>query len=174
YSITFHMFAIATLLQTLAYPSLWPAYTHAYAQGDYAWIRRTFRANFRIGFLVAVVVVAFLIAFGIPIIRAWAGEAAVPAFTVLLWMGAWNLMLSHLYAASCFLNATGHLSGMTIYGTATAVLNLILSILLVQHYGIAGVIAGTVIAFALANYLPTFLEVRRIMRKFPTAERSAV
>lgn len=172
YSITFHMFAIATLLQTLAYPSLWPAYTHAYAQKDYAWIRRTFRANFRISFAVALVVVAFLIAFGIPIIRVWAGDAAVPSFAVLIWMGLWNLMLSHLYVASCFLNATGHLNGMTIYGTVTAGLNLILSIILVQSYGIAGVIAGTVIAFALANYLPTFLEVRHIMRKFPAPETS--
>ena len=167
YSITFHMFAIATLLQTLAYPSLWPAYTHAYAQKDYAWIRRTFRTNFRISFVAAIVIVGFLIAFGIPIIRFWAGEAAVPPFSVLIWMGVWNLMLSHLYTASCFLNATGHLNGMTVYGTVTAVLNLILSIIFVKIYGIAGVIAGTVIAFAVANYLPTFIEVRRIMRRFP-------
>jgi O-antigen/teichoic acid export membrane protein len=54
---------------------------------------------------------------------------------------------------------------MTIYGTITAVLNLTLSILLGKLYGITGVIAATVIAFAVANYLPTFLEVRSVLRK---------
>ena len=54
---------------------------------------------------------------------------------------------------------------MTIYGTITAVLNLALSIPLAKIYGISGVIAGTVIAFAVANYIPTFVEVRNIFRK---------
>jgi O-antigen/teichoic acid export membrane protein len=44
-------------------------------------------------------------------------------------------------------------------------LNLALSILLVRRFGIAGVIAGTVIAFAVANYIPTFWEVRNVLRK---------
>jgi len=54
---------------------------------------------------------------------------------------------------------------MTIYGTLTAALNVTLSILLAQIYGITGVIAGTVIAFAVANYIPTFIEVRHVLRK---------
>ncbi len=68
-------------------------------------------------------------------------------------------------------NATGHLKGMTIYGTITAVLNLALSIALVKSYGIAGVIAGTVIAFAVANYIPTFIEVRSVWRKYSAQQR---
>jgi hypothetical protein len=54
---------------------------------------------------------------------------------------------------------------MTIYGSVTAVLNLMLSILFAKIYGIAGVIAATVVAFAVANYIPTFLEVRSVLRK---------
>lgn len=173
YSITFGLFATATLLQTLAYPSLWPAYSEAYARKDFAWILRTFRSNFKISFVLTITVVAFLIVFGRAIIRFWAGEAAVPSFSVLVWMGVWNLMLSHLYVASCLLNATGHLKGMTIYGTITAVLNLALSIALVKTYGIAGVIAGTVIAFAIANYIPTFIEVRGVLRRFSAQQRLA-
>ncbi len=53
---------------------------------------------------------------------------------------------------------------MTISGTITAVLNIALSIPLAKIYGISGVIAGTVIAFALAHYIPTFWEVRSVMR----------
>ncbi len=173
YSITFALFANATLLQTLAYPSLWPAYTEAFARKDYAWIQKTFRSSFKISFLVAGVVVVFLTIFGRVIIRFWAGDSAVPPFSAIVWMGIWNLMLSHLYVASCLLNATGHLKGMTIYGTITAFLNLALSIILVKIYGMTGVIAGTVIAFAVANYIPTFIEAGSVLRKYsPAVSRS--
>ncbi len=165
YAVTFATFASATLLQTLAYPSLWPAYSEAFAQKDFAWMRRTFRSHMKLSFISAFLIVGFLIAFGRPIIRFWAGEAAVPPFATIIWMGIWNLMLATLYVASCLLNATGHLKGMAISGTITAILNIGLSIPLAKIYGISGVIAGTVIAFGLAHYIPTFIEVRSIFRK---------
>ncbi|MDQ6622615.1 MAG: polysaccharide biosynthesis C-terminal domain-containing protein [Verrucomicrobiota bacterium] len=169
YAITFAVFANATLLQTLAYPSLWPAYTEAFARKDFVWMRRTFRSHMQLGFVSACAIVIFLTFFGSAIIRFWAGETAVPPFATILWMGIWNLMLATLYVASCLLNATGHLKGMTIYGTITAVLNIALSIPLAKIYGISGVIAATVIAFAVANYIPTFIEVRMVLRKFALA-----
>ncbi|MCA1659369.1 MAG: oligosaccharide flippase family protein, partial [Verrucomicrobiaceae bacterium] len=169
YAVTFALFANATLLQTLAYPSLWPAYTEAFAQKDFAWMRRTFRRHMQLSFVSALLIVALLIFTGRAIIRFWAGETAVPPFATVVWMGAWNLMLATLYVASCLLNATGHLTGMTISGTVTAVLNIGLSILLAQKYGISGVIAGTVIAFAVAHYIPTFIEVRSVLRKAAAA-----
>ena len=170
YAVTFTLFMAATLLQTIAYPSLWPAYTEAYARQDYGWIRRTLRSNFKFSFWTSLAVILFLVIFGSKIVRLWAGEAAVPPFSVILWMGTWRLMLSTLLVGSCLLNATGHLKGMTIYGSATAILNLVFSVLLVKPFGIAGVIAGTVLAFALANYLPTFLEVGAILRRIRTAK----
>ena len=173
YSVTFRLFAIATMLQTLAYPSLWPAYTNAFAQKDFAWIRRTFRSSFMFSLFVTLAILAVLVIFGRDIIRLWAGAGAVPSFSTIVWMALWNLMLSNLYMASCLLNATGHLRGMTIYGTVTAILNLLLSIWFVQIYGVAGVIAGTVIAFLIANYIPTFLEVRSVLNRLRSDEHHA-
>jgi O-antigen/teichoic acid export membrane protein len=83
-------------------------------------------------------------------------------------MALWRLMISTMLVGSCVLNATGHLKGMTIYGTVTAVLNLVLSIFLAKIYGITGVAAGTAIAYAVSSYLPTFIEVRSVVRKFPS------
>ncbi|MDQ6861273.1 MAG: oligosaccharide flippase family protein [Verrucomicrobiota bacterium] len=170
YAITFAVFANATLLQTLAYPSLWPAYTEAFARKDFVWMRRTFASHMKISFISAFAIVTFLVLFGAQIIRFWAGESAVPPFATIIWMGVWNVMLATLYVASCLLNATGHLKGMTIYGTITAVLNIGVSIPLAKIYGISGVIAGTVIAFAVANYIPTFIEVRGVLRKMKRSD----
>ena len=132
-------------------------------------MQRTFRSHMKLSFISALLVVGFFVIFGQPIIRFWAGETAVPPFATIIWMAIWNLMLATLYVASCLLNATGHLKGMTIYGTITAILNIGLSIPLAKIYGISGVIAGTVIAFAVANYIPTFVEVRMVMKKFAAA-----
>ncbi|MEY2480088.1 MAG: hypothetical protein QOI04_1015 [Verrucomicrobiota bacterium] len=173
YSVTFRLFAIATMLQTLAYPSLWPAYTNAFAQRDFAWIRRTFRSSLMVSFLATLAILIVLVVFGRSIIRLWAGANAVPPFPVIVWMAIWNLMLSTLYVASCLLSATGHLRGMTIYGSTSAVLNLVLSIVLVRFYGMSGVIAGTVISAVVASYLPTFLEVRHVLKALPTTESPA-
>lgn len=170
YAVTFSLFAIATGLQTLAYPSLWPAYTEAFAQRDYEWIRKTLHSNFKFSFFSTIAIVGVLTIFAGQIIRFWADAVAVPPFPVIIWMALWRLMLSTLFVGSCLLNATGHLKGMTIYGTVTAILNLTLSILLAKIYGIAGVIAATVIAFGVANYIPTFVEVRSVLRKCSTAK----
>jgi O-antigen/teichoic acid export membrane protein len=171
YAITVSIFAFASGIPFLAYPSIWPAYTEAYAQGDYDWIRRTLRSNFKFNFLTSLVICVFLLIFCQAIVRVWAGPAAVPPYSVIVWMAIWRLMFSTLLVGNCLLNATGHLKGMTIYGTITAILNLTLSIFLAKIYGIPGVAAGTTIAYAIASYIPTFVEVRNVIRKFPMTNK---
>lgn len=167
YAVTFSLFGMASGLQTLAYPSLWPAYTEAFAQRDYDWIRKTLRSNFKFSFFTSLGIAVVLVIFAKPIIRVWAGAVAVPPFPLVIWMATWRLMLSTMLVGSCLLNATGHLKGMTIYGTITAILNLGLSIFLAKIYGITGVIAATAIAYAVASYIPTFVEAQNVVRKFP-------
>ncbi len=42
YSVTWRLAAFAVVLQNAVSPSLWPAYSEAYARGDLAWVRMTF------------------------------------------------------------------------------------------------------------------------------------
>jgi O-antigen/teichoic acid export membrane protein len=173
YNVTFQLFANATLLQTLLMPSLWPAYTEAYARKDFVWIRRSFRLNFITTLVSAGFIVLILIACGLPVIRIWAGPAAVPPFALLIWMGLWNIMLSNLYAFGCLLNAIGRLRTMMVCSTVTAVMNIFLSILLVRRFGICGVIAGTVVAFLIADYLPIGARIFFLFREFRTQRPQA-
>jgi hypothetical protein len=98
------------------------------------------------------------------IIRFWAGQAAIPPFSAIVWMAVWNLMLAHLNVPGCLLNATGHITGMATYCSLTAILNVILSILFVERYGITGVIAATVIAYSVTSYLPMVVEARLVLK----------
>ena len=142
YAITVSIFAFASGIPFLAYPSIWPAYTEAYAQGDYDWIRKAMRSNFKFNLLSSLTICVFLLIACQTIVRVWAGPAAVPPYAVIVWMAIWRLMFSTLLVGNCLLNATGHLKGLTIYGTITALMNLGLSIFLAKIYGISGVAAG--------------------------------
>jgi O-antigen/teichoic acid export membrane protein len=170
--ITLQLFTVTMVVQTLVMPSLWPAYTEAYARNDFVWIRRAFRSNVRISLISTGAVVLIFVCFGQQIIRVWAGEAAVPPFALLLWMGVWNVMLAQLHAFGCLLNAIERLRIRIICGLSTAVLNVALSIFLVHRFGIVGVTMATVAAFLIADYLPIRTYVRSLFRDFRLREEA--
>jgi len=173
YTVTFRLFAYSTLIQSLGFTSLWPAFTEAAARRDLGWIRGMFRKNLLWSSVFAFLIVTVLTIFGQLIIRIWAGSTAVPSLSLVVWMAAWNLLLAAFFAPSCLLQATGHITGLATYVTVTAVLNVALSILFVHRFGTVGVIAGTVIATALANYVPMILEVRKLLRTFERKWKTA-
>lgn len=164
YSVTFRLFAYTTLIQTFAISSLWPAYTEAVTRKDFEWVQGIYRKNLKWSLVIAIGLLVPLVLFGQTIIRFWAGEAAIPPFSLIAWIAVWNLMLAHLNVPGCLLTATGHITGMATYCSLTAILNVILSILLVQHYGITGVIAATVIAYCVTSYVPMIVEARMVLK----------
>jgi O-antigen/teichoic acid export membrane protein len=163
YSVTFRLFAYGTLIQSFASSSLWPAYTEAIARRDYDWVSRMYRKQLRWNILLGLVIVSLLATFGRDIIRLWAGPSAVPTQGMVSWMALWNVILAALWAPSTILNATGRLRWMTVYNTMTCASNLSLSIVFVQHFGISGVIAATVVSFAAMAIGPTFWDARRAL-----------
>jgi O-antigen/teichoic acid export membrane protein len=173
FNITFQLFTVTMAIQTLVMPSLWPAYTEAYARHDFVWIRRAFRSNARLSLLSTSTVVIIFIACGQQIIRAWAGPAAVPPFSLLVWMGLWNVLLAQLYAFGCLLNALGRLGVRLVCSPITALLNIALSVLLVRHFGISGVTAATVVAFLVADYLPVRRQIHALFNEFRRGEKNA-
>jgi O-antigen/teichoic acid export membrane protein len=165
YSVTWRLFSYATLVQNLAVSSLWPAYCEAFARKDVPWIQRTLRTNLLFGVGSTTVLVLFLLLSGQQLIGWWAGSEAVPPFALLPWMGAWSVINCTMTAVSCLLNGSGNTFGQTIYGTLTAIVNVGLSILLVQTYGIVGVIAATVIAYLLFDVGPGLLETMLVLKR---------
>jgi O-antigen/teichoic acid export membrane protein len=164
YSVTWRLFNYTMIFQILASPSYWPAYAEAFARGDRAWVRRSFRMNFKFTVASAFVIALPLVFFGRWIILKWAGSAAVPSRDLLLCMGIWSLIYGAMTSQSCLLASAGRVKGQTIYSMAAAVTNLILSIVLVQTMGQTGVILGTIGAFATCVIVPQTIEVERAIR----------
>ncbi|HXY07378.1 MAG TPA: oligosaccharide flippase family protein [Terriglobales bacterium] len=164
YSVAWRLFTYTMLFQILASPSYWPAYAEAFARGDRAWVRRSFRMNFRFTLASTFVLALPLVFFGRWIIQKWAGSAAVPSSGLLVWMGVWSLIYGAMTSQSCLLASSGRVKRQANYSIVAAVVNLVLSIVLVQKMGVDGVIMGTVGAFLACVVVPQSLEVERAIR----------
>lgn len=165
YNVTWRLFTYAGLVTALFNSALWPAYTEAYVRKDGAWIRQMFRRSLRATLVLTTLLAGLLVGIGEWFIHHWAGPEAVPPFAVIAWMGAWSVISAAMGACACLANATGHLRGQMLCGFLAALLNLALSVWLVQTAGLAGVIAATVIAYAVCVIMPIAWETRAILNK---------
>jgi O-antigen/teichoic acid export membrane protein len=164
YSVTWRLVGLAAVLQSLIFPALWPAYAEAYARRDYGWIRRTFSMTMKGTVALNLCCVGGLIMFGRMLIRAWAGAAAVPTFSLLLAMGVWALISGFMSVESCLLAALNRTREQALLSITAAVVNITLSIALVRHVGSVGVIGGTILSYLLVLVIPQSLIVRSLFK----------
>jgi len=164
YSVTWRLFTYTMIFQLLAGPSYWPAYAEAFSRGDRAWVHRSFRMNFRVSVTSTLLLALPLVVFGRWIIEKWAGSAAVPSPGLLFWMGIWCVIYAATCSQSCILASSSRLRGQMIYSITAAVVNLALSILLVQRIGVTGAILGTVAAYLVCILVPQWIEVKRALQ----------
>jgi O-antigen/teichoic acid export membrane protein len=120
--------------------------------------------NLKITIASTLLLVLPLMVFGRFIIERWAGRAAVPPAALLLWMGLWSLIYSAMNSQSCLLSGSGRVKIQTIYSAVAALVNLGLSLVLVQRMGLVGVIIGTVGAYLICIVVPQTIQVERSLR----------
>jgi O-antigen/teichoic acid export membrane protein len=163
YSLTYTLFNYTSLPQAALFSYLWAAYTEAIARKDIAWVSRTFRLNLALGIAfttVAVVVIAFIAR---PFIGWWAGPTVVPSSALIAWMAAWSLINAFTNPIACLLASAAQLRAQIIYSAFSTVSNIVLSIYLVQRWGVEGVIAATVISYAFFVCGPVYIDAQRLL-----------
>jgi O-antigen/teichoic acid export membrane protein len=163
YAVTWRLVSYASALQSLLVPSLWPAFSEAYAGHDMTWIRAAYHRVMRATLLTVTSAALFLGFAGRWIIGLWAGNAAVPGSVLLWFMCFWTILSSITINQAALLAATQRLRLQAVCSTLTAILNLVLSIVLVQRMGAIGVLLGTIVSYLLFIILPQTWEVRRIL-----------
>ena len=165
YSISMKLVGYAQLLPAFIYPSLWPAYAEADARHDIPWIRRTFRRTMTGSCALLFVSLVLVILFGRTVIMHWAGPTAVPAESLLILMAVWTFISAMTGVQGCLLGAVGKVRLQGILSCVAAVLNLGLSIVLVQRIGPAGAVLGTILSYVLVLVFPQTWEVRGYFRQ---------
>jgi O-antigen/teichoic acid export membrane protein len=164
YSIAWRLTGYASMLQNMLIPSFWPAFTEAYHKRDMPWVRSTYR-NLSQKSLMAVAAAAIGIGlFGQIFIRIWAGSSAIPPHLLLWTMASWAILVCVTTNQALLLTATSRLKLEAIVAVIAAIVNLALSIFLVQRIGAEGVILSTILSFAVCMVVPQQLEVGRVLR----------
>ncbi|HKR26879.1 MAG TPA: oligosaccharide flippase family protein [Terriglobales bacterium] len=164
YSVTWRMLGYASMFHGLLIPALWPALSDAYHRRELAWVRSTYRRFWRLtmaGVTAAALILALL---GQWIIRIWASQAAVPTQTLLWFMALWAVVYSLTTNQACLLAATQRLQLQAVIGVVSVIINLALSIYLVQRIGSLGAIIGTLTSYIVFVIAPQTWEVRNILR----------
>lgn len=169
YSVTWRLVGLTAVMQGLVFPALWPAYAEAYAKREYRWMRSAFRITLRTTLTLNLGFALLLVAAGKPLIRWWAGAAAVPSTALLGAMALWAVISGCMTVESCLLAAVSRTREQGVLSLIAAAVNLGVSILLVQRIGAVGVIAGTILSYLLVLVVPQSLIVRSVLR----ADRSA-
>ena len=159
YSITWRLATYATVIMNAVQPSLWPAYTEAYARGNYDWVRRTFWLTLRSTMLIAFACLAGLAVFGRPLIHWYIGPQAVPGWALLLAICSWMLVSTFMDVEACLLAAVDRIRLQGILSVIAAGINLVVSIYLAKRIGPLGVVLGTAFSYAITLVIPQSMEV---------------
>jgi len=174
YSVTWRLVGLAAVLQSLIFPALWPAYAEAYARRDFGWIRRTFSLTMKAIVALNLACAVVFVMFGRTLIRLWIGPSAVPSGYLLLAMGLWALISGFMSVESCLLSALNRTREQAVLSILAAVVNVALSIALVQHIGSLGVIGGTILSYLLVLLVPQSLIVRGLFKRELVVEKDAL
>ena len=127
-------------------------------------MRRTFRRMMQATVALGLACGLMFVIVGKPMIRWWAGDAAVPSTALLMAMALWALISGCMTAESCLLAAVNRTREQGLLSIVAAVVNLALSIVLVRRIGAIGVIAGTIVSYLLVLVVPQSLIVRSVLR----------
>lgn len=165
YSLTYTLFSYTALPQSLLFSYLWTAYTEAIARRDIAWVKRMFHQSLLGGVVFSALAVGCLSFIAQPFIAWWAGPAVVPSFALIGWMAGWSMINAYTNPIACLLASASHLRNQLIYSFFAMISNIALSIYLVGIWGVSGVIAATVISYAVFICVPVLIDAELLLKR---------
>jgi O-antigen/teichoic acid export membrane protein len=163
YAVPQKLFMFGPTILSFVLVPLWPAYGEALIRGDVAWVKQTLRRSIGIGLLINVSVALILVLWGPQILTVWAGPEIKPQLSLLVGLGLWCVLNSFGGPLAMFLNGANVIGFQVICALSMAALNLVLSIMLTQSIGVAGVVYGTIISQIVCIFVPSLFFVRKFV-----------
>jgi len=157
------LFTLVLLPVTLMVNPLWPAYGEARARGDIAWIRRTLKLSTITAVLFTAGAGLVAVALGPFVIWHWSRHSVDPALAVLLALAVWTTLSAWGHSVASFLNGTGQITGQAIYGALMAITAFSLKWVLIENWGVSGVVWATTISCSVIEIVPLSILIRRAL-----------
>ena len=164
YAVPARMFSTINALLIMISGAMWPAYADALARSDGPWIRRSFMRVVTVGTSMTLIATTILVLFGNRILGIWVGPQMHASAALLTVFAVQCVLYAYLQPINFLLNGIGQLRVQVVSGLVMAALNLALSILFVQYWGIIGAVLGTVIALVLVQVVPLTVVMKRALK----------
>jgi O-antigen/teichoic acid export membrane protein len=164
YALPLRLFLLAPTAVILLVTPLWPAYGEALARRDLGWVRSTLRRSLSASVALTLLPSLVLVVAARPLLHLWVGPEVDPPVSLLIALALWAVISSVSNALAMFFNGANVIRFQVLSAAGMAVLNLGLSIVLVQSIGIAGPMWGSVVAQTVVILVPQLLIIRRVLR----------
>ncbi len=161
YAVAFKLFSLPIIIMSLFLNAMWPAYAEANSRGDRQWIFHSFRKSIRYSAILVLPMAVVLLLAGQWIIEKWAGSSVVPSWDLLIGLFFWAVLAIFGGNFAMLLNGLGVIRFQVVTSVIMAIVNIALSVWLVQVIGVSGVIWGSVISLVFFLYLPTAIYLRK-------------
>lgn len=159
----YQMAATATLLALMP---LWPAYGEALAKGEKVWISQTLKWSLLLATLLSAAAALLLTGISKWALPFWVGHPVDISYGLLSGFGAFIIVTTAGNALAMLLNAASIIRFQAFTSIAMGTVALLAKIIFGKHFGLSGIIWGTVISYVLLSLIPTLLYVRRWISRF--------
>lgn len=163
YAICMQLFLVVPMVMGLLWAPIWPAYREALASGDGEWIRRVFLKTIRVALLVGLPASLILVVFGQDIVLLWVGDKVIPSLWLLVGFGIWQIFLLIGNVLAMLFNAVQWMRVQIVVAISAGASNIVLTIYLINKFGMEGAIWGTVVSYLLCALIPFSILVPRLL-----------
>lgn len=179
YAVPFSILTLFFGLELSMLDAVWPAYSESAARGDTNWLQSTHRTLTRTLTLGSLIFGVLLVVLGPAALTLWAGADVVPPTSVLVVFAIIAAVQAYEIPLGRILLSLGHVRRYTLLGFLNAAVNLPVSIVLAQRFGITGVAIGTLAGYLVSGPFLLVWARRRLSRlkdgsgEIPAAAASA-
>jgi O-antigen/teichoic acid export membrane protein len=154
YNVVGGLFSGVIFLQGVILSPLWSAYTRAFTEGNFVWIRRILRI-LNLAMIPIAILATALVILAEPIIRWWVGPQISPPPLLIVLMGVYTLVVTWNNIYASFINGVGAVMPQLISAVMAGVLNIPLSIYFARDLdlGLSGVILGTIASLSIFAFI---------------------
>lgn len=150
YEVVFKLYSILAIFHGLILTPLWSAFSDAYANNDFQWIKIAIKKQLMIFlfFVLCAVLLAFL---GPSLAELWVGSAVVLDWRLFFFFSAYMVVSVWSNIFACFVNAINKVNIQVVAAVFAALINIPLSIYFVRFlgFGVEGVVLATTVSLSI-------------------------
>jgi O-antigen/teichoic acid export membrane protein len=148
------LFQLVTVPLGLLNAPLWPAYSDAAARGDQAFLRKTLQKSMLFTLMLAIMASATLVVFRDEIVNLWFGKQLLIPTALVVLAAVMATLEATGNSFAMYLNGLHVLKPQLIVAGSFVLISIPVKFSLIHLYGIEGLVASTILCYALCVVMP--------------------